>query len=177
MRAVFCSPAAPAVAAASSRYVPKFIPPGMAAALAGGPSVKHEEARPKPAAAAPRAGGSERKPRKIDMMLQTLKRWAPFRRCSPPAKQCGQKLRGPTQNIRTTRFLWDYFHVNGTGRVQLIQTGRGEGVCPVLRFRVMTLKRGVWERGGGSACDREQERESRQQELRDLGSGPKPPDR
>lgn len=73
------SVAAPAAAPASSRYVPKFMPPGMIAALSGGSAVKQEEPRPRfatAAAAAPRAGGSERKPRKIDMMLQTLKRWA-----------------------------------------------------------------------------------------------------
>lgn len=69
-----------AAAAASSRYVPKFMPPGMVAALAGGPVVKQEDEQPRvPAAAVPRSAGSDRKPRKIDMMLQTLKRWAPSR--------------------------------------------------------------------------------------------------
>ena len=74
------SAAVPATAAAaSSRYVPKFMPPGMVAALAAGPIIKQEDVQPRVAAAVPRSAGSDRKPRKIDMMLQTLKRWAPSR--------------------------------------------------------------------------------------------------
>ncbi len=95
MRCLDCGsvPAAAPVAAASvGRYVPKFMPPGMAAAMGMPPPtadaavVKQEPlpmvmsmSMPPPAAAPPsmgppRPGGSDRKPRKIDMMLQTLKR-------------------------------------------------------------------------------------------------------
>ena len=82
-------------AAAGGRYVPKFMPPGMAAAMADVSAVK-QEPMPPPAAASmgpPRAAGSDRKPRKIDMMLQTLKRCVPAGEprhvCLPACVPCG----------------------------------------------------------------------------------------
>ena len=56
--------------------MPKFMPPGMAAAMADASAVKQEPVVAPPAElpsmGPPRPGGG--KPRKIDVMLQTLKR-------------------------------------------------------------------------------------------------------
>jgi hypothetical protein len=84
------------------------MPPGMAAAMADVSAVKQEPA-PQSAATSmgpPRAGASDRKPRKIDMMLQTLKRCMPAgepcRACMPACVPCVDNWRSSVEHFNSS---------------------------------------------------------------------------